>query len=101
MADYRKIASTSELKPGECKSVQVGERYIALCNVDGAFYAMENACPHQGGPLGEGFLEGAIVTCPWHAWRFDVTSGVCQLDDSIKQPSFPTKVEGNDVFVAI
>lgn len=101
MADFQKVVSTNDLKPGEGKTVQVGDKYVALFNVDGQFYAIDNTCPHQGGPLGEGFLEGPIVTCPWHAWRFNVTSGVCQLDESMQQQRFPTKVEGSDVFIAI
>ena len=48
-------------------------RVIALFNVDGTFYALDGVCPHQGGPLGQGTLEGCIVTCPWHGWQFDVT----------------------------
>jgi nitrite reductase/ring-hydroxylating ferredoxin subunit len=52
-----------------------GDLEVAVFNVDGKFYVLKNECPHAGGPLGEGFLDGPVVTCPWHGWQFDVTSG--------------------------
>lgn len=56
-------------------AVQAGERWYALINVDGSLHAVDNNCPHNGGPLAKGALDGQTVTCPWHAWRWDVTSG--------------------------
>src|SRR2546427_7356751 len=49
--------------------------FRSLFNVDGTYYAINNSCAHRGGPLGEGELDGRVVTCPWHAWRWDVTTG--------------------------
>lgn len=50
---------------------------IALFNIDGMIYALDNFCPHMGGPLGEGDIDDATVTCPWHGWQFDIASGCC------------------------
>jgi nitrite reductase/ring-hydroxylating ferredoxin subunit len=55
--------------------VQAGERWYAVANVGGSLYAIDNNCPHMGGPLGRGSLKGRELTCPWHGWRWDVTNG--------------------------
>ena len=70
-----KISSIGHIPPGTGKVVQAGGKTIALFNVDGTFYALDNACTHRGGPLGEGRLAGTVVTCPWHGNQFDVTTG--------------------------
>ena len=69
----------SEVPVGTAREVVSGDRVIALFNVAGTFYALDGVCPHQGGPLGQGTLEGCVVTCPWHGWQFDVTSGQHQF----------------------
>lgn len=75
------------------------ETMVALFNVDGEFYALDGVCPHQGGPLGKGCLTGAIITCPWHGWQFDVRSGEHQLNKRLQQPTLPVRVVGEAVFV--
>jgi len=67
--------------------------------VDGRFYALENACPHQGGPLADGHLEGALVTCPWHAWCFDVRTGRMTLGEFARVPRFAVRVEGTTILI--
>jgi nitrite reductase/ring-hydroxylating ferredoxin subunit len=101
MAEFVKVATADELSPGQCKTVQAQNTYIALFNVDGTFHAIDDTCPHQGGPLGEGFLDGCVVTCPWHGWRFDVTTGVSPVISAISVKRYEVKVEGNDVLVAV
>jgi nitrite reductase (NADH) small subunit len=101
MSSEVKVANTQELKPGECKMVVAEGREIALCNVGGKFHAIDNTCPHQGGPLGEGVLEGNHVVCPWHGWRFDVTTGQCGTIPTIKQDVFECVVEGDEVKVKV
>ena len=96
-----KVAKTSEIPAGTGKVVEVGGRAIAVFNCDGTFYAMENACKHRGGPLGEGSLSGKTVTCPWHGWEYDVKTGACTMDASIKQQTFPVKVEGEDLLIQL
>ncbi len=96
-----KVAETSDLAPGQGKVVQVNGKAIALFNADGKFYAIDNTCLHRGGPLGEGDLDGKIVTCPWHGWQYDVTTGANEMNPSIKVATVPVSVEGSAVFVEL
>ncbi len=99
MAGWTPVARVSELPPGEAKEVVAGEQVLALFNVEGKYFALDGVCPHQGGPLGRGSLAGCIVTCPWHGWQFDVTSGQHQLHAQIVQPRFDVRVEGQWILV--
>ena len=101
MADFVKVAQTSEIPAGQGKCVEVEGRRLAIFNVDGSYYAIDDVCQHQGGPLGEGELSGKIVTCPWHGWEYDVTSGINMFDTDLKQEQFQVKVDGNDILVAL
>ena len=100
MPTFSKAIAASDVAPGTGKLVTVDGKEIALFNVDGTFYALDNECPHRGGPLGEGDLEGCIVTCPWHAWQYDVRTGESITDD-LKVARYDVKVEGGDVLVAV
>ena len=75
MSRLVKMATLSELPPGTGRQVQLVDRVVAVFNVGGAIHAMDGSCTHRGGPLGEGRLDGSVVTCPWHGARFDVTTG--------------------------
>ena len=75
MADYMKVAKTTEIEPGQARLVDVNGRSIALFNVGGQFFALDNTCTHKGGPLAEGEISGHEVTCPWHGAMFDVRTG--------------------------
>ena len=101
MGTLAKIADKADLNPGEAKVIEVQGKTLALFNVDGTFYALDNTCLHRGGPLGEGELEGSVVTCPWHGWRWDVTTGANTNNPAVKVACFPVKVEGTSVFVEI
>lgn len=102
MAEFVKVAKTAEIAPGEAMMVEVNDKTIALFNVDGSFYAIDNACTHVGGPLSEGELDGPRVTCPWHRSIFDVTTG-----EVLGPPArggvarYNTRVEGDDVGVEV
>ena len=72
---YVTVAKLSELEPGTCRSIELRQIGLALFNVNGEIFALDNTCPHAGGPLGEGDLEGDIVKCPWHGWKFNVRTG--------------------------
>lgn len=76
MADFVKAANSSELEPGKGLLVDVKGKQIALFNVEGQFFALDNTCTHRGGPLAQGSLSGHQVTCPWHGATFDVRTGV-------------------------
>lgn len=75
-------------------------RDIAVFNVAGRFYAIDNSCPHQGGPLAEGWIDGTIVTCPWHAWCFDVTSGDMTMGGYTSVDTFDVRIEDGTLSVA-
>jgi nitrite reductase/ring-hydroxylating ferredoxin subunit len=101
MPGFVKMATLDELPPGRSKEVEHDGRIYALFNVDGIISAIDGICPHQGGPLAEGELEGTIVTCPWHGWQFDVRTGKTTLNGRLQQPVYEVKVEGRDVLVAV
>lgn len=97
---FVKVASVNDIDEGTGKTVMANGQAVALFKVKGNFYAIHNTCVHRGGPLGEGFLEDNVVTCPWHGWRYDVTSGKC-LTLPMNVKSFAVKVEGDDVLVDV
>lgn len=98
---YLKVAQTTEIPDGEGRSYEVDGKAVAVFNLHGTFYALDNTCPHRGGPLGEGYLEEKVVTCPWHGWRFDVTTGVCSANPATKVSQYPLKVTGTDILVEV
>jgi len=102
MAKTIKVAQASDLSPGSGTTVEAEGQRIALFNVQGAFYAIADTCPHRGGPLGEGELHGPTVTCPWHGATFDVQTGaVTGPPARASVRSFCVRVEGNDVLVEL
>jgi nitrite reductase/ring-hydroxylating ferredoxin subunit len=102
MAKTVKVAQTSDLSPGVGKVVQADGRDIALFNVEGTFYAIDNTCTHRGGPLGEGELSGETVECPWHRAHFNVKTGaVTRPPAPADVRSYAVKVEGQDVLVEV
>jgi nitrite reductase (NADH) small subunit len=101
MASRVRLAAVADVPPGEGRVVETQGKTLALFNVDGAFYAIDNTCIHRGGPLGEGDLEGRVVSCPWHAWRWDVTTGANVNNPAVKVTCFPVVVERGDVFAEL
>jgi nitrite reductase (NADH) small subunit len=100
MPDFISVAKVTDIPPGQGRTVQVAGKDIAVFNVDGTFYAIDNTCLHRGGPLGEGELNGNVVTCPWHGWRYDVKTGVSLINPAVKVNCYPTKIEGENLHVA-
>ena len=101
MPEKVRLAAVADVPPGTAQEIVAGGRIVALYNVDGSFYALDGVCPHAGGPLGKGSLNGNVVTCPWHGWQFDVTQGRHCLTETIVQSSFPVMVEGDEVFIEL
>jgi nitrite reductase/ring-hydroxylating ferredoxin subunit len=101
MGEFVKVATLSELTAGTCKPVEAGGKVIALFNADGSIYALDNTCLHRGGPLGEGTLNGDVVTCPWHMWEYNVRTGEKVGSPAVKVVTYPVQVEGNDIKVAV
>lgn len=101
MSEYVPVIAVAELLPGQAAEVKVGDKAVALFNVGGTFYALTNLCPHRGGPLGQGFVEGSQVSCPWHNYTFDVTTGENVVNAELKVPCYDVKVEDGRVFVRV
>ncbi len=101
MAEWVKVAQTADLRPGMALAVAAGGLEIALFNIGGKVYALDNACQHQGGPLAEGTLEAGVVTCPWHGWQYDVATGAVIGDPSMVQTTYPVEIRGGDIYLQI
>jgi 3-phenylpropionate/trans-cinnamate dioxygenase ferredoxin subunit len=103
MAHFVKVGTRAEFDDLEAgKLVEAGRQSIAIFNLGGSYYAIENTCPHRGGPLSEGMMAGEEVICPWHGSRFNAKTGAVLTPparDGVK--SFPVRVTGNDVEVEI
>ena len=99
MSNWIEIANEEDLPPGKVRECVAAGKIIALFRIDDQFYAMDGLCPHHGGPLGRGILQGCVVTCPWHGWRFDVTDGAYQSNQTLFQKCYPVKVERGKVLV--
>lgn len=99
MPQWIRVARKSDIPTDTGYLVESNGKEIALFKIQDKIHAIYAICPHQGGPLAEGGVDGRQVTCPWHGWSFDVTSGVCTFNDSVKQPTFKVKEEGEDVYV--
>ncbi len=96
-----RVAQVADVPVGEGRVVDAEGKTLALFNVDGTFYALDNACPHRGGPLGEGELDGVVAVCPWHAWRWDVKTGANVNNPAVKMTCFPVSLDGGSVYVEL
>jgi nitrite reductase (NADH) small subunit len=97
--DWVRIASAAECPPGTSIERVVERRVVALANVAGSWHAIDGLCPHQGGPLGTGMLCGAVLTCPWHGWQFDVTTGSHGISPTVRQAVYDVEERDGAVFV--
>ena len=98
---FTRAAQVSEIPAGSIREIHIAGKAVALANVEGKFYAMSSVCLHRGGPLGQGELHGTVVTCPWHGWDYDVTSGKVVQNPSAEVPCYLTEVRGEEVFVDV
>jgi nitrite reductase/ring-hydroxylating ferredoxin subunit len=102
MAEFVKAARTDEVAPGQARLVVVKGKEIALFNIDGAYFALDNACSHEEGPLAEGAVEGHEVTCPWHGAKFDIRTGEVLCDPAYDAVTrYNVRVNGTDIEVEI
>jgi nitrite reductase (NADH) small subunit/3-phenylpropionate/trans-cinnamate dioxygenase ferredoxin subunit len=101
MAEFKTVCRVGELSEGEGKTVTVNGKLIAVFCSGGAYHAIDDACPHMGASLSGGALEGGIVTCPWHAWRFRLADGAWADNPRIKIGCYAVRVEGDDVQVEV
>jgi nitrite reductase (NADH) small subunit len=96
-----RIGTVADVPTGEGRVVEADGRTLALFNVSGRYYVIDNSCPHRGGPLGEGDLDGAVAVCPWHAWRWDVTTGANVNNPAIAVACFPVTTGPDGIFVEL
>jgi nitrite reductase (NADH) small subunit len=100
MSDWTRIAAKSELPAeGEAREFETGDKVVCVANVNGTCSAMDNACLHHGGPLGQGVVLDGKVVCPWHGWGYDPVTGAADRGPGAKVAVYPIKVEGDDVLV--
>jgi nitrite reductase/ring-hydroxylating ferredoxin subunit len=101
VAAFVTVARADDLAPGEMRRVQAGEDEIALARVGDEFYAVQGACLHLKGPLGDGRLQDHVLTCPWHGWQYDVRTGKNEFDLAIQLRTYDVRVENGEVRIAV
>ena len=100
MTQFVKVAKTADIPAGEVIGVDIGGQRVVIANVDGEFFAIGAECTHMGGPLEDGFLEGDLLQCPWHAGEFDMKSGEGVSPPAVGSVgSFQVRVQGDDLEV--
>ena len=102
MSEFVRVCSATQLpRAGEAAEFTVQGRAFCVANVDGVFAVLDGVCPHEGGPLGEGIIEEGRVVCPWHAYAYEVRSGACQQDVSLKVEVFEAEVADGELRVKL
>jgi nitrite reductase (NADH) small subunit len=99
MNDFVRIGDVQELPaPGEAKEFLCGSKTLCVANVNGRYAAVDNFCPHRGGPLGQGIVEGSKIVCPWHGWEFELETGNNPFTPNLSVQSYELKVDGATVY---
>jgi nitrite reductase/ring-hydroxylating ferredoxin subunit len=98
---FVRAVKKAEVPAGTIREFQIEGKAVALANVGGTIYAINNTCLHRGGPLGQGQLDGKVVTCPWHGWQFDVTDGKAVQNPGAAVDCYPIELRGEDIFVDV
>ena len=96
---FVKVGPASMLLAGSVTEAFIGDRPFAICNREGQLYALDGRCPHAGGPIGQGRLEGDLIVCPWHEWAFHCVTGANDYDSNVRLAIFPVKVEGGEILL--
>ena len=96
---WHKVSKDSDISEYNPVVVEAGGDKIAVFKSGNHFYAIDNLCAHRGGPLEDGHVEAGKVTCPWHAWRFDLKTGDCDGIPGVKQKCYKVKIENGEVWV--
>lgn len=101
MTDFFTVAAVGDVPPGERIVVEYGRHWVAIFNVGGTLYAVEDVCTHDDGPLAEGELDGHEIECPRHGARFDLRDGKVTAPPAlVSVPAYDVRVEGNTVQIA-
>ena len=102
MCSFVTVAKVGSIPEGQGASFTVGDRLVAVFNRGGVYHAIDDLCPHMGASLGAGELdEQGVVTCPWHAWRFDVCNGTWCDNPRLSIETYPTRIEGDQIQVQL
>ena len=101
MSEFVRAIAVADLSPGQGTEVTIDGRPVAIFNVGGTFHALAGTCLHRGGPLGQGFVEGSTVSCPWHNWTYEITTGENVASPDVKVARHEVKVEDGEVFVRL
>jgi nitrite reductase (NADH) small subunit/3-phenylpropionate/trans-cinnamate dioxygenase ferredoxin subunit len=91
------VSKKGEAAPGTGKMVRAQDKVLALFNLEGEFYCLDNTCAHHG----EGEADEDIVTCPWHGWQYNIKTGVSPWDEGARVRSYPVRLEGEEIMVEI
>lgn len=95
------VAKVGDVPEGEGRAVEVEDRIIAIFQDNGEFYAIDDACPHQGAPLSDGFCDDKSVTCTWHGWRFSLVDGKHLEGSKCKVATYPIRVVGDAIEIGL
>ena len=98
---FVRAAKASDIPTGTIHEIQIAGKALALANFGGKYFAINTTCLHRGGPLGQGALQDKIVTCPWHGWEYDVTTGKLIQNPAMSVACYPTETRGEEVFIDI
>jgi NAD(P)H-dependent nitrite reductase small subunit len=101
MSEFIRVAEVATILPGHGRTVHVKGREFALWNMDGQFYCIDDQCPHRGGPLGAGCLQGGEVFCPLHGWGFDLRTGACTTRPDRPVATYPVRIANGWVEICI
>lgn len=102
MTGWQTVAQTTDVPPEHVQVYEVGDHEVAVCNVDGSFYAVDDVCTHDGGSLDQGALEGCEIECPRHGARFDVRTGAAtQLPAFQPISTHEVRVDGDAIQVSL
>jgi nitrite reductase/ring-hydroxylating ferredoxin subunit len=96
-----RVARKDEIPAGSVREFQADGKTLAIANVNGAFMAIDNTCLHRGGPLGQGPLSGKTVTCPWHGWQYDMSTGKLVNNPTVGVACYSLEVRGEDIWAEI
>lgn len=102
MSEFVTVAKVGAIPAGQGGTFAIGDKLVAVFNRGGTYYAIDDLCPHMGASLGAGQLdEEGAVTCPWHAWRFDIRDGTWRDNPRLKIPSYPVRIQGDEIQVQL
>lgn len=101
MAEWVNAGTADAIVEGQPKIITHKYLEIAIFMVDGEYFALRNFCPHRGGPIAEGIISGNLVTCPYHDWTFEISTGECTMNPSARVERFPTRISGEEIEVEV